>query len=76
MKKTIENGKEFIEYESSSIKSSLYDTVIRLLIVTFMSGTSYQFAGVTQEDYEAFSTCASAGRGFNTHIKKYVGDKI
>jgi hypothetical protein len=76
MNKIIENGIETVTYESSAVKSSQYDPAIRMLIVTFNSGTSYQFAGVSQEDYDAFSTCESTGNGFNKYIKKYIGDKI
>ena len=63
-------------HQSSTVKSSSYDTETLELTVTFMGGATYKYEGVTNEDYTAFVDGESAGRSFNEHIRKYEGLKL
>lgn len=63
-------------HESSMIQSSVYDTEIGKLIVTFNGGASYAYDAVTEEDYQLFSNAESIGNAFNLHIRKYNGEKL
>jgi len=62
-------------YESSTIKSSVFNVDLNKLTVTFKNDISYDFYNVTIEDYDAFSTAESVGKSFNQYIKKYNGIK-
>jgi hypothetical protein len=63
-------------HESSMIQSSTYDTNTLELSVTFNNGSVYNYQGVIESDYNEFVTGESTGAAFNTHIRKYTGNKI
>jgi hypothetical protein len=63
-------------HQSSTVQSSSYDTETRELMVTFIGGSTYQYEGVTNEDYTSFVDAESAGRAFNEFIRKYEGQKL
>lgn len=55
---------------SSAIQSASYDVATRKLTIVFRdSGTSFTYADVDQEVYEALLTADSAGRFFNAEIR-------
>ena len=63
-------------HQSSTIQTSSYDNVTGELMVTFNGGSTYQYEGVTNEDYSSFVNAESAGRAFNEFIRKYEGQKL
>jgi hypothetical protein len=56
-------------YESSTIKCSQYNFKDKILLVTFNSGTTYQYDNVDVKIYEKFSMAESQGKALNEHIK-------
>ena len=63
-------------YESSNIVASTYDTNTEDLVLIFKSGTQYKYSKVSKSDYMRFEVAESQGKVFNTHIKKYVFEKL
>lgn len=63
-------------HESSMILSSSYDAESLELSVTFKGGSTYQYEGVVNEDYESFINGESIGKSFNEYIRKYNGSKL
>lgn len=63
-------------YESSNIVASTYDTNTEDLVLIFKSGTQYRYSNVSKSDYMRFEIAESQGKVFNTHIKKYVFEKL
>lgn len=60
---------ETIEYNSSSIKSSIYNFENRELIIHFQTETGYSYENVLEEDYMEFSQSESVGKSFNQFIR-------
>jgi hypothetical protein len=54
---------------STVIKSHQYLADAETLIITFISGKIYQYAGVSKAEYEAFKKAFSKGIYFNKYIK-------
>lgn len=63
-------------HQSSMIQSSMYDTTTGELVVNFNGGSTYTYNGVTNEDYNAFTSAESTGKAFNEFIRKYEGSKL
>lgn len=64
--------------ESSQIHSVGFDAGRQTLAMQFRSGGPvYEYAGVTQEQYDAFLAAESKGKHFGAHIKgKFDFEKI
>lgn len=61
---------------SSNIESAKYDADTETLTVTFKSGGTYTYPGVSAEVWEAFDTADSPGSYFHSHIRgKFDGAK-
>lgn len=54
---------------STSLSSAEYDTVEKILTITFNSGSSYRYADVPKEVYQELIEAKSAGKFFQTYIK-------
>ena len=54
---------------SSNIESISYDSEWQVLYITFRSGVSYRYVGVSQAAYNAFLEAPSLGKHFHKHIK-------
>ncbi len=54
---------------STVIRSYEYLPEKNRLIITFISGSRYEYTQVTQEVFEAFKTAFSKGTYFNQNIK-------
>jgi hypothetical protein len=54
---------------SSTITGVGYDADASLLEVTFKSGDTYRYAGVTQDAYDKLMAPGSIGSNFRQHIK-------
>lgn len=63
-------------HDSSMIKSSNYNDDNFQLSITFNSGITYLYEGVSNEDYTEFINGESAGKSFNDNIRKYHGTKV
>ena len=63
-------------HQSSMIQSTSYDTTTGELVVNFNGGSTYTYNGVTNEDYNAFTSAESIGKAFNDYIRKYEGSKL
>lgn len=60
--------------QSSNIREIAYDPASREMQVTFHSGSTYSYQGVSAADHQAFVGAPSAGSHFAAHIKgKYQG---
>lgn len=55
--------------ESSNIASEGYDPDTLTLELTFKSGQTYRYVGVTPERYQAFRGAESKGKHFHQYIK-------
>ena len=55
---------------SSNIKAIGFDAATGTMRVSFLSGGTYDAAGTTQEDFDAFKTAKSHGVHFNKVLKK------
>jgi hypothetical protein len=65
------------QVNSSNISAVDYDSETTTLTVVFRSGTTYSYAGVPQDTYEALRNASSPGRYFQTAIKdSYSGVRI
>jgi hypothetical protein len=76
LKREEKNGIIEAIYESSNILSSTYDNNTNELIITFKHGKRYKYENVSKSDYMRFETADSQGVVFNSHIKKYVFERI
>lgn len=56
---------------SSVIQSYRYLPKIHRLLITFVSGISYQYFDVSQKEFDAFKTAFSKGTFFNQSIKPF-----
>jgi hypothetical protein len=61
---------------SSSIKSIGYDDKTGHLQVTFSSGKTYQYEGVSPEVHRNFMKSESKGKFFADHIRKIPGKAL
>jgi hypothetical protein len=60
---------------STAIRSFEYLPEKNSLIVTFISGSRYQYTHVSPETFEAFRNAFSKGTYFNQYIKPFHGCK-
>jgi hypothetical protein len=63
-------------YDSSNIIASIFNTETNELQLIFKSGIKYKYPNVSKSDYMRLETADSQGVIFNTHIKKYVFEKL
>ena len=56
---------------SSAITHVAYDTLTKILRITFTSGGEYDYPDVPREEYENLVSAPSVGQYFNQHIKMY-----
>ena len=59
----------YVPLTSSNLSGVDYDPVTRELRVTFHSGRTYTYEGVTVDEYAGLLGAGSAGRYFNDVIK-------
>lgn len=59
---------------SSVIQSADYDQASKRLTLTFKSGASYNYTGVSLGDFEGLTRAESAGKFFHEVIKPTYGD--
>lgn len=57
--------------KSSAIQSSDYDTASKRLSITFSSGKTYYYDGVSPETAQELNRAESAGRYFQTVIRPH-----
>ncbi len=70
IKEEIKGTKIFNEIKSSNIKSSVYDTEDKTLIIEFLTGAKYMYEGVNHQTYTQFRMSKSQGQFFSTKISK------
>lgn len=58
---------------SSNISHVGYDEATQTLHVTFKSGATYEYSGVSKSDYDKFVSASSMGSHFHQHIKSNFG---
>lgn len=58
------------EYDSTNLRSGLYDTDTKKLTVTFGNGTSYEYDNVPHEIFAELNLAESQGKYFNQRISK------
>jgi hypothetical protein len=65
------------DIESSQIKSAGYDAATKTMCLHFKhgKGAHYHYAGVTQEQFDAFKNAESAGSHFGQHFKALPFEK-
>jgi len=63
-------------YDSSNIIASIFNTEPNELQLIFKSGIKYKYPNVSKSDYMRLETADSQGVIFNTHIKKYIFEKL
>jgi hypothetical protein len=63
-------------YDSSNIIASIFNTETNELQLIFKSGIKYKYPNVSKSDYMRLETADSQGVIFNTHIKKYIFEKL
>ena len=56
--------------ESSNLKSAKYDTESKNLVVTFNSGSIYEYNNVPWEKFTKFRMSKSQGKYFNENISR------
>jgi hypothetical protein len=76
LKKQDKDGKIKTIYSSSNICASTYDKDTKSLTIIFSNGNQYCYKDVSQTDYTRFELADSQGKTFNSHIKKYVFEKL
>ena len=63
--------------KSSNISAIGYDLRASVLRVRFSSGSTYDYSGVTNDDWLKFAAAESKGAHFAAHIRgKYQGVKL
>jgi hypothetical protein len=60
---------ETINWDSSMIKSTTYNSETQTLLVTFHNDANYLYEEVGAEDYSAFKNAESKGKYFITNIR-------
>jgi hypothetical protein len=63
-------------YDSSNVIASIFNTETNELQLIFKSGIKYKYPNVSKSDYMRLETADSQGVIFNTHIKKYIFEKL
>jgi len=64
-------------YESSTLDSSIYFLDRQVLLMTFKSGTTYEYKEVDSQTYTDFVLSESHGSAFNKLIKsKFTAKKV
>lgn len=63
-------------YDSSNVIASIFNTETNELQLIFKSGIKYKYPNVSKSDYMRLETADSQGAVFNSHIKKYVFEKV
>jgi hypothetical protein len=64
-------------YDSSTLDSSIYFIDRQVLMMTFKSGTTYEYKDVDHQTYSEFILAESHGSAFNKLIKsKFTAKKI
>ena len=58
-----------VPVSSSNLRSVGYDPESLTLEITFISGGTYQYHGVTQGVYDSLLAASSKGKFFHAHIK-------
>jgi len=62
---------------STVIASMMYDPETRILSVTYLSGSVYNYKNVPQEEYDLMKTSGAKGIYLNKNIKgKYPFEKV
>lgn len=56
-------------WESSTVKSTEYDTKTQTLTVEFKNGNAYEYYKFTETDWNSLQNADSIGKYLNTHIK-------
>lgn len=59
---------ETCTYDSSNIKSSVYNFKTEELIITFKNKSVYKYFGVDKDEYYVFSSHESTGKAFHKWI--------
>ncbi len=76
-KEEIKGTKIINEIQSSNIKSTIYDTETKNMIVEFNNGTKYEYEGVPHQEYTKFRMAKSQGSFFSSQmVKKYKYKKV
>jgi hypothetical protein len=71
IKRTEINGTKIIcEIESSNLKSTVYDTESKKLVVEFKNGLKYEYDEVPHNIFAQLRLSESQGKFFNTSISK------
>lgn len=60
---------DFVNLDSTAIDSIEYDYVAKILQVTFVSGATYGYSGVNQEQVDSLINSSSVGRTFVKEIR-------
>ena len=70
------DNKVYNTYDSTNIKSSIYDEEKKELIIEFKGGRKYMFEKVPLNIYGSFKRAKSQGSYFNKNIRNIFGNKI
>ena len=70
IKEEIKGTKIFNEIKSSNLKSSVYDTENKTLIIEFTTGAKYLYENVNHQTYTQFRMAKSQGQFFSSNISK------
>jgi hypothetical protein len=57
------------DVQSSALRSVGYDGGQQTLVITFQSGSTYEYGGVPRKVYEELMRAPSKGTYFNAHVK-------
>lgn len=68
--KNIVGSQILCEYESSNIKKGMFDSNTKVLELTFNSGSTYAYEGVSHEVFSGLNAADSQGKYFNQNINK------
>lgn len=61
---------------STAIRHVRYNTIERILTITFIQGADYDYYDVPEEEYYNLIKAPSIGKYFNKYIKSYAAPKI
>lgn len=62
---------ETVKVNSSAITEVSYDKETCILRIQFARGAEYDYPSVPEQEYKNLISAPSAGKYFNTNIKKY-----
>jgi hypothetical protein len=68
--KNYEGSRVICEYNSSNLMKGVYDTETKKLTLTFVNQGVYEYEDVPHEVFASLNLAESAGKFFNTNIKK------